>query len=147
MKAMKQQKQAKKYHAALMMHGSNFWQVHLRRALTNRKRMSALRKIELKFPNSVQVRFKKRVGKCDTVHVSSTNKAFVSETVAILQQEKSAIEKLHRFVKCEKKLRGAVIGKGGKAFGPSQTPQDRERASSATTPKADFSSHRLKRGH
>ena len=39
------------------------------------------------------------------------------------------------------------LARAAKAFGTSQRPQDQARASSATTPKADFSSHRSKRRH
>ena len=113
---MKEQKQAKKCHKCLKMEGTKFWQFHMTRALINRKRMSALQKIAFKFGNSVQVRFKNAssVGnECDSIHVSAMNKTLVLQAVMILEQEKSAIEKLRRFVKCEKKLRGAVIGRDG----------------------------------
>ena len=116
-RTMKEQKQAKKFHECLKMEGSKFWQYHMRRALTNRKRMSALRKITRTFENRVDVHFKKAssVGtECDIIHVSAMNETLVQQAVMILQQEKSAIEKLRCFVKCEKKFRGAVIGKGGK---------------------------------
>ena len=114
---MKLKKEGKTYHVDLQMDGTIFWQDHIKRALTKRTRMSALRKIELKFGKSVDVSFTKasRVGNAvGRIHVSSMDESFVQQAVMTLQQEKSAIEKLRRFVKCEKKFRGAVIGKGGK---------------------------------
>ena len=61
---MKRKKQDKRYHVDLQMDGTIFWQDHIKRALTKRTRMSALRKIELKFGKSVEVSFTKasRVG-------------------------------------------------------------------------------------
>ena len=112
---MKLKNEGKKYYVDLQMDGTIFWQEHIKRALTKRTRMSALRKIELKFGKSIDVSFTNasRVGnKLARIHVSSMHKNFVQQAVMILQQAKSAIEKLRRFVKCEKKFRGTVVGKG-----------------------------------
>ena len=91
----------------------------MKQALTNRTRMSALRKIQLMSGNSVDVRFATASRGDNTqwsIHVSSMNTTHVQEAVMILEQEKLAIEKLNLILKCEKKFRGAVIGKGGKGI-------------------------------
>ena len=119
---MKQKKHDNRHHDYLKLTGTDFYKTNIKQALTNSKQMCALRKIDCKFPNSlansIEVRFNEAscVGKCGSVSVSSINKAFVRESVRTLRQKICAVAKLRRFVECDKKILGVVIGKGGKGI-------------------------------